>query len=103
MNNYEIVEYLEKGKSPFALWFNKLGAVPAARVDRYIRRMEHGNFGDSKAVGSGVFELRIDYGPGYRVYYGRHGMEIIVLLGGGDKSRQSQDIDRAIDRWLRYK
>ena len=68
---YEIREYVEDGVSPFAEWFGKLDAAAAARVDRYVRRMEFGNFGDSKSVGGGVRELRISFGPGYRVYYGR--------------------------------
>lgn len=103
MNNYRIVEYLENGRSPFARWFNKLGPVAAAGVDKYIRRMEQGNFGNSKTVGSGVYELKIDYGPGYRVYYGRQGGRIVVLLGGGDKRRQSHDIKCAVARWGAYK
>lgn len=103
MNDYKIVEYLENGKSPFARWFNKLAPVTAARVDRYIRRMEQGNFGDSKGVGSGVQELRIDYGPGYRVYYARNGETIIVLLAGGEKRGQSRDIARAKERWHIFK
>jgi putative addiction module killer protein len=59
-----LVEYVEDEKSYFAEWFSSLDAVPAARIDRYVRRMEFGNFGDSKSVGNGVRELRIDFGPG---------------------------------------
>ena len=82
MDHYQILEYIENGKSFFADWFNSLDAVPAARIDRYIRRMEQGNFGDSKVVGEGVKELRIDFGPGYRAYYGIDNGQIILLLGG---------------------
>ena len=64
--------------------------------------MEQGNFGDSKSVGGGVRELRIHYGPGYRVYYGQDGDRLIILLGGGSKKRQSQDIAQAIARWETY-
>ena len=100
---YELREYLELGKSPFAAWFGKLDAVTAARVDKYLRRMEQGNLGDSKSLGGGLRELRIDYGPGYRVYYGRDGVTLIILLGGGSKRSQPQDIAVARERWHRYK
>lgn len=60
-----------------------------------IRRISLGNFGDVKAVGGGVRELRIDYGPGYRVYFVQRGNELIILLGGGDKRTQGSDIDAA--------
>ena len=100
---YELREYLEDGKSPFAKWFDGLAPVVAARVDKYLRRMEHGSLGDSKSVGAGVQELRINYGPGYRVYYGRDGERLIVLLGGGDKRKQSRDIAEAQKRWKLYK
>ena len=77
-------------------WINSLKdragqAIIAAR----IRRISKGNFGDSKSVGDGVSELRIDYGPGYRVYFTRRGQEIILLLCGGDKSSQNRDIEAA--------
>jgi len=103
MEQFELREYFENGKSHFADWFNSLDAAPAARIDRYIRRMENGNFGVSKAVGDGVRELRIDFGPGYRVYYGIDEGRIILLLGGGTKRRQSPDIRKAIERWTTYK
>ena len=77
-------------------WYEQLKDRQAkARIAVRIRRMQFGNFGDAKAVGSGVFELRFDFGPGYRVYYTeRHG-EIVVFLAGGDKSTQAQDIEKA--------
>ena len=98
-----IEEYTEGTRSPFADWFNALDPVTAARVDRYIRRMESGNFGNAKAVGQGVSELRIDFGPGFRVYFGMDGKTLVILLGGGDKRRQAADIAAAIARWERYK
>ena len=101
--SYVIREYDEAGKSPFADWFNDLDAVTAARVDRYVRRLEMGNFGAAKSLQEGVFELRLDFGPGYRVYYGREGKTIVILLGGGSKRRQDADIAAAIRRWRIYK
>jgi len=100
---FEIREYTEGGHSPFAEWFDGLDPVTAARVDRYIRRLEAGNFGAAKPLREGVSELRMDFGPGYRVYYGREGRTIVVLLGGGSKRRQDADIAVAVIRWKRYK
>jgi len=101
--SFEIREYTEAGRSSFAEWFGGLDAVTAARVDRYLRRLEMGNFGAAKPLREGVFELRLDFGPGYRVYYGREGRTIIILLGGGSKRRQDADIAAAVERWNRYK
>jgi putative addiction module killer protein len=100
---FDVKEYNEGGRSAFADWFDNLDAVTAARVDRYIRRLEAGNFGAAKVLQDGVFELRLDFGPGYRVYYGREGQTIIILLGGGSKRRQDADIAAAVERWKRYK
>ncbi len=101
--SFEVREYTEAGRSAFAEWFNSMDPVTAARVDRYVRRLEAGNFGAAKPLREGVFELRLDFGPGYRVYYGRDGKSIIVLLGGGSKRRQDADIAAAMERWRRYK
>jgi len=65
--------------------------------------MGTGNFSDSKALREGVCELRMDFGPGYRVYYGRDGKVLVILLGGGTKRRQTVDIRAAVERWKRYK
>ena len=100
---FEIREFTENGHSPFAEWFNELDAVTAARVHRNVRRLEAGNFGAAKSLRDGVFELRLDFGPGYRVYYAREGNTIIILLGGGSKRRQDADIAAAVARWKRYK
>ena len=102
LNTFEIREYSVAGDSPFGDWFDELDSVTAARVDRYVRRLESGNFGAAKVVGSGVSELRLDFGPGHRVYFGRDGTKVIILLGGGSKRRQSADIADAIARWRRY-
>ena len=100
--SFEIREYIADGHSPFAEWFDELDAVTADRVDRYIRRLEAGNFGAAKVLGEDVSELRLDFGPGYRVYFGRNGKTIIILLGGGSKRRQDADIAAAVARWRRY-
>ena len=99
---YRIEEYTEGGRSAFGEWFEDLDAVTAARVDRYIRRKEAGNFGAAKALRGGVYELRLDFGPGYRVYYGRDGRTVIVLLCGGDKRTQERDIRQAQQYWGDY-
>jgi putative addiction module killer protein len=74
-----------------------------ARVDMRIRRLADGNPGDVRPVGKGVRELRIDTGPGYRVYYAKRGEELIVLLAGGDKSTQARDIEEALALWEDWK
>jgi putative addiction module killer protein len=77
-------------------WFEALKDKRAkARIDVRIRRVSIGNFGDVKPVGKGIFELRIDYGPGYRVYFTQHRNILVILLCGGDKSTQAKDIERA--------
>ncbi|MDB6059521.1 MAG: putative addiction module killer protein [Verrucomicrobiales bacterium] len=100
---FEIREYSEGSRSPFREWFDALDAVTAARVDRYVRRLEAGNFGAAKFLMDGVFEVKMDFGPGYRVYYAREGRRIILLLGGGSKRRQNADIAAAVGRWKKYK
>ena len=99
----EVREYTEGGRSAFGDWFDRLDPVTAARVDRCIRRLEAGNFGAAKALHDGVFELRLNFGAGYRVYYGLDGRTLVILLGGGDKRRQAADIAAAVERWQRYK
>ena len=81
----------------FARWLDGLRDVRArARVQVRIERLAAGNAGDVEPVGEGVSELRIDYGPGYRVYFKRHGREMVILLAGGDKRTQSADIQTAL-------
>jgi putative addiction module killer protein len=82
----------------YATWFAQLRDRQArARIDVRIRRLSLGNAGDVKSVGRGVSELRIDYGPGYRVYYIQRGQQLIILLAGGDKRTQAQDIEMALE------
>jgi putative addiction module killer protein len=82
----------------YALWFSSLRDRQAkARIDTRIRRLSLGNPGDVKPVGASVCELRIDYGPGYRIYFVQRGSRLIVLLAGGDKRTQQQDITQAIE------
>ena len=104
MPTRKVVEYLDAdGASPFAKWFERLDAVAAAKVTTALYRMEQGNLSNVKAVGQGVAEYRIDFGPGYRIYLGQDGATIVILLGGGTKKRQSADIRMAQRRWLQYK
>jgi putative addiction module killer protein len=91
------------GSSPFAAWFQTLDAAAAAKVTTAIHRLELGNFSNVKGVGAGVFEYRIDFGPGYRVYFGEDGDAVVILLGGGTKKRQDRNIAIAQERWADYK
>ncbi|CAK7254914.1 MULTISPECIES: type II toxin-antitoxin system RelE/ParE family toxin [unclassified Shinella] len=100
----KVVEYLDPaGRSPFAAWFRRIEARAAAKVTVALARLEGGNLSNTKTVGSGVLEYRIDYGPGYRVYFGRDGETLVILLAGGTKQRQQRDIADAQARWLDYK
>ena len=91
------------GRQPFAEWFADLDPVARAKVTRAIARLEQGNVSNVKSVGEGVFEIRIDFGPGYRVYFGRDSHALAILLTGGTKKRQQRDIDAAHARWQDYK
>lgn len=101
----EIRRYLtESGKDVVGEWLASLKDAQArARVATRIARLEAGNFGDCKSVGEGVWELRIDWGPGYRMYYALVGSEVILLLCGGDKRKQAADIRRAAEYLKNYK
>ena len=100
----EIREYVDyQGRSPFARWFDRLDERAAAKVATALIRMEHGNLSNAKGVGNGVLEYRIDFGPGYRIYFGKDGQELIILLGGGTKKRQQSDIQTAGELWRQYK
>jgi putative addiction module killer protein len=99
-----IREYIDPdGRSPYAKWFNRLNAPAAAKIVTAIVRMEQGNFSTSKGIGEGVFECRISFGPGYRIYFGKDGDALVILLGGGTKKRQQKDIVTAKLLWKDYK
>ena len=100
----EIQEYLDvNNNSAFAKWFEELNTQAALKVNTYLSRIETGNFSQVKSVGEGVSECRIDYGPGYRVYFGQAGKALVILLGGGTKKRQQKDIEKAKALWKEYK
>ena len=91
------------GMSPFRKWIHDLRDVGArAKIRVRLNRVRLGNFGDAKAVGRGVSELRIPYGPGYRVYFACAGSTVVLLLCGGDKALQKRDIAKAKEYWLDY-
>ncbi len=100
----EVFEYVAAdGSSPYRKWFNSLKAQAAAKVAIAITRIEQGNLSNTKSVGAGLHEYRIDFGPGYRIYFGRDGDRLVILLGGGTKKRQQEDIRRAQALWVDYK
>ena len=100
----KLVQYeAEDGSCPFASWFGKLEVRAALKVRTALARMEAGNLGDVKPVGTGVSERRINFGPGYRVYFGQDGEELVILLVGGTKQRQQRDIEQAKELWADYK
>ena len=100
----EIRQYIDRsGRTPFARWFDKLDDSAQARVTVYLDRLERGNDSAAKGIGGGLQELRLDFGPGYRIYFGKDGERLVILLGGGTKRRQQADIDRALALWEEYK
>ena len=100
----EIRRYITPdGRIPFLEWYYSLRDSKAKfKIDARLERVELGNLGDYRSVGEAVFELRINYGPGYRVYFGQIGSTIVLLLCGGDKSTQEQDIRKAKEYWADY-
>lgn len=104
MADVRVVVYIDaEGQSIFTRWFEGLNAEAAARVTTALYRMRQGNFSNVEGVGGGVFEYRIDFGPGYRVYFGKDGETVVVLLGGSTKKRQGQAIQAAHESWKEYK
>jgi putative addiction module killer protein len=91
------------GRTPFADWYAGLDSGARAKVTAAIARMEQGNLSNVKSVGRGVLEYRIAFGPGYRVYFGRDGEVLLILLCGGTKRRQRRDIEDATAYWRDYK
>jgi putative addiction module killer protein len=101
----EIQRYITSdGKVPFAEWFDSLRDINAkGKIISRLNRVAAGNLGDYRSVGEGVCELRIKYGPGYRIYFGQVGSKVVLILCGGDKSTQDQDIRTAIQYWQEYR
>ena len=104
MADIRIIEYLDqRARSPFAAWFEGLNASAAAKVTAALYQVTVGNWSNIKGVGGGVFERKIDFGPGYRVYFGKDGDTLVILLGGSSKQRQQQAIEAAQQRWADYR
>jgi putative addiction module killer protein len=100
----EIREYIDpSGRNPFQRWRAGLDVQARARIAIALERVSAGNASHMKALGGGVSELKIDFGPGYRIYFGREGVSLILLLGGGTKKRQQRDIEDAQHRWAEYR
>lgn len=99
-----VVFQAKDGQVPFEKWLDDLnGKRAVARVLARLARVRQGNLGDCKPVGEGVSELRVDYGPGYRVYFGQKGQTVVVLLCGGEKRSQERDIRLAKQYWHEFK
>lgn len=93
----------ENGANPFAKWFNALGVVAAIKVTIAVTRLGHGNTSNVKGVNKGVLELKVDFGPGYRVYFAMDGQETVILLGGGRKKSLPRDVAAAHQCWQDFK
>jgi len=102
---WEIRIYINKrGKAPFSDWLNSLKDARTRAIIRIrVNRIRLGNFGDCRPVGQGVSELRIDYGPRFRVYLGKVGTKVVLLLSGGVKGSQGKDIKKAMEFWADYR
>lgn len=100
----ELREYItQDGRTPFADWFHQLDSQAALKVHTYLTRIENENFSSLKPIKGSFQEVRIEWGPGYRVYAGRDGAKLIILLGGGTKKDQQKDIERAYGLWNEYR
>ena len=100
----QVTEYVDaQGRRPFGRWFDHLDSQAATRVTAALDRIGRGILSNVKGVGAGVLEYRIDSDPGYRIYFGRDGETLVVLLGGGTKRRQQRDIDTAKRHWRDYR
>jgi len=99
-----LLEYLDpEGRSHYGAWFDGLNAPAAAKVAAALYQLAAGNRSNVKGVGSGVFQRKIDFGPGYRIYFGKDGDSLVILLGGSTKQRQHQAIETAKERWAAYR
>jgi putative addiction module killer protein len=91
------------GRCPFNEWFQGLDHLTGLKITRAVTQMEQGNFSNSRSVGDGVMERRIHSDPGFRIYYGRVGHTVILLIGGGTRRTQKADIQRALANWREFK
>ncbi|MEK7885554.1 type II toxin-antitoxin system RelE/ParE family toxin [Burkholderia contaminans] len=105
LSKFELLRYQrDDGREPFTEWLNAVrDKLAQARIRERLRRVQTGNFGDCESVGEGVIELRVHVGASYRVYFGRYGGALVLLLSGGDKSSQPADIRRAKEHWSNWK
>jgi putative addiction module killer protein len=103
MAGYEVREFVRQGSSPFGDWFSDLEPIAASKVTTALYRLQYGNFSNAQPVGAGVSEYKVDFGPGYRIYFGQDGNALIILLAGGTKRTQSKDIEKAKIFWQEYK
>ena len=100
----EIRQYVDRrGRNPFEKWFDSLDANVQARITVALDRLERGNTSTAKSIAEGIHEIRLDFGPGYRIYFGWDGEKLVILVGGGSKRRQQQDILAAQAAWHEYK
>jgi putative addiction module killer protein len=101
--NYEVVVFEDRsGEKPYLKWLERLEWKTQERISARVMRMLRGQFGDYKALAGGLYELRLFFGPGYRVYFGEYGGRVVLILNGGDKSSQQKDINRAKEYWNKY-
>lgn len=103
--NIELIRYQRPdGQTPVSQWLSRLrDSVAKTGIEKRFNRLRLGSFGDSRAIREGVIELRVDIGPGYRIYLGRYGPTLVILLLGGDKSSQDRDIAQALSYWKDWK
>jgi putative addiction module killer protein len=100
----QVREYIDTaGRSPFAKWLRTLNVHAAVKVATALERITEGNLSNVKTVGGGVLEYRVEFGPGYRIYFGRDGDRLVILLAGGMKKRQEEDIRQAKANWDNYR
>ena len=100
----DVREYIDTaGRSPFTKWLRALNVQAAAKVTTALERIAESNLSNVKTVGNGVLEYKVDFGPGYRIYFGRDGDQLVILLGGGMKKRQQEDIRQAKSNWEDYR
>src|ERR1022692_3684046 len=100
----DVREYIDTaGRSPFTKWLRALNVQAAAKVTTALERIAESNLSNVKTVGNGVLEYKVDFGPGYRIYFGRDGDRLVILLAGGMKKRQQEDIRQAKANWEDYR